>query len=507
MKKQLIGSIGSMVKKQARIYGDKPLFIKDDVIRTYQDFDFRTDRLASGLIHLGITTGKPIATYLKNSIELLEAYTAIGKAKAATVCVNSALTPREITYIFQDSEAEIIITDDEHLNNVEQVLADCPCVKHVIVVGESGDHLAFEDVLTMSLYTELPDVTGDDLFSIVYTSGTTGQPKGTRLTHRNWTWVTAACVDALNFEEDDIFVSSLPLFHSYAVNTCFLQVIYTGATEVLIERFSPTAVLNAIQKYKGTVFPGVPTMFNYLTNFAERKQYDTSTLRMAISAGAVLTEKVISDFEKEFNIKIYNGWGSTETATFATFERVGDEQLPGSCGLPLPGCTIRIVDENGEDCAPGVRGEMIIRGPNVMMGYQKKPIETNKALKNNWYHTGDVAYIDENGYIFVIDRLKDIIISGGYNVAPKEVEDAIIEHPAVLDAAVVGLPDEALGQVIKAFVVLKEGQFITSQELLDSCRLSLGKYKLPRFIEFVESLPRTTSGKIQRFALVEKQKV
>lgn len=502
MNTKLIGSIGDMVSLQARIYGDKPMLIQDDRARTYREYEERTDRLAGGLLGLGLQFGDRVATYLNNSIELLESYTGIAKAGGVTVCVNAELTPREIQYIFQDSEAQIVITDEKHLDNVEQVLADCPSVRHVVVAGNQRGHLAFEQILA-SLPVELPLLTGDDLAWIIYTSGTTGMPKGARLTHRNVTWVAAACVDALGFRDDDILISCLPLFHSYAVNTCYLQPIHVGATQVIMERFSTTAVLEAIQKHRGTIFPGVPTMFTYLANFTERSKYDTSTLRMAVSAGAVLTEKVLKDFQEAFGIPIYNGWGSTETSSFATFDRAGGIQLPGSCGLPLPGSVIRIVDDEGRDCPPGIRGEMLVRGPNVMLGYQNKPEVTQMILKNGWYHTGDIAYLDANGYVFVVDRLKDVIISGGYNIAPKEVEDVILAHPAVLDVAVVGALDEARGQVIKAFVVLKEGQNVTAEDLIDNCRGTLASYKLPRAIEFCGSLPRTSSGKIKRYQLVQ----
>jgi long-chain acyl-CoA synthetase len=502
MNTQLIGSIRDMVNHQARIYGEKPIFIQNDRVRTYREYDERTDRLAGGLRGLGLQKGDRVAVYLKNSIELLEGYTGIAKAGSVTVCVNADLTPREIRYIFQDSDACVVITDEAHLDNVEQVLVDCPSLRHVIVVGNPGNHLAFEQMLSTNL-VQLPTLTGEDMAQLVYTSGTTGMPKGGRLTHRNVTWVAAACVDALGFRDDDVWISCLPLYHSYAINTCYLQVIYAGATQVIMERFSTAAVLQAIQNHRGTIFPGVPTMFTYMSNFQERSQYDTSTLRMAVSAGAVLTQKVLQDFQEAFGVKIYNGWGSTETSSFATFDRVGGCQLPNSCGLPLPGCSIRIVDGNGQDCPPGVRGEMLVRGPNVMSDYEKKPDLTDAVLKNGWYHTGDIAYMDDNGYVFVVDRLKDVIICGGYNIAPKEVEDVILEYPAVLDVAVVGLPDEARGQVIKAFVVLKDGQEATVEELLEICRGKLAAYKLPRQIELCKTLPRTTSGKIQRFALVQ----
>jgi acyl-CoA synthetase (AMP-forming)/AMP-acid ligase II len=284
MNTKLIGSIGNLVKQQARTYGSKVFLIKNDQVRSYQEYDERTDRLASGLIALGLEFGDRVATYLGNSIELLEAYTGIAKAGGVTVCVNADLTSREISYIFQASEAKIVITDEGHLDSVERVLPECPSIHHVVVVGNAGSHLPFERVVD-SQPRELPVMDGEDKAWIIYTSGTTGVPKGAVLTHRNVTWVAAACVDALRFREEDIFISSLPLFHSYAVNTCYLQVLYTGATQVILERFSTKAVLEAIQKHRGTVFPGVPTMFAYLANFPERSRYDTSSLRMAVSHG------------------------------------------------------------------------------------------------------------------------------------------------------------------------------------------------------------------------------
>jgi long-chain acyl-CoA synthetase len=500
---ELIGSIGDMVRKQARIYGNKPLWIQGDRVRTYQEYDERTDRLAGGLLRLGLNMGDQVAVYMDNSIELLEAYTGIAKAGCVTVFVNAQLTPREIQYIFEDSQAQVVFTDKGHLDNVEQVLADCPSIRHVVVVGDSEKHMAFDDLFAHE-FMKLPTITGDNRAWLGYTSGTTGVPKGAGLTHRNVTWVAAACVDALGIRDDDRIVCCLPLFHSYAVNTCFLQPIHAGATEVIMERFSTQAVLEAIEKYQITIFPGVPTMFAYLANFPNRCRYDTTTLRMAVSAGAVLKEKVIEDFRKAFGAPIYNGWGSTETSSFATFARAGSSEVVGSCGLPLPGCAIRVVDDEGRDCPPGVRGEMLVRGPNVMWGYQNKPEATQQALKDGWYHTGDLACLDENGYVFVLDRLKDVIISGGYNIAPKEVEDVILAHPAVLEVAVVGVPDDARGEVPKAFVVLKEGQQVTAEELLNACRESLAAYKLPREIEFCSSLPQTSSGKIKRFELRER---
>lgn len=225
------------------------------------------------------------------------------------------------------------------------------------------------------------------------------------------------------------------------------------------------------------------------------------SLRLVVSAGAVLKEQVYRDFEAAYGAPIHDGWGSTETSSFATMTPIGATRVPGSCGLPLPGCAVRVVDPEGRDVALGERGEMLVRGPNVTWGYLNKPEQTASALAGGWYHTGDVATFDANGYVYVVDRLKDLIISGGYNIAPKEIEDVILAHPAVLDVAVVGITDAARGEVPKAFIVCKEGASLAEDALLAHCRTQLAAYKLPRVVAFVPELPKTASGKVQRFLL------
>lgn len=490
MRTELVGAIGDLVRRQAARHGARPLFFEAGRTVTYAEYDRRTEEAARALVGLGVRPGARVATYLGNSVALLEAYTAIAKAGAVTVFCNAQLTPREVGYIVADSEASVVVTDAAHRAALDAALPGCPSVRHVLDAGGWPAAPAG---------TPLPEVGPHDQAWVGYTSGTTGRPKGAGLTHHNVTWVAASLVDALRQGEDDVVLCALPLFHSYAVNSCYLQPVMAGAAQVVLERFAVTPVLQALERFRVTLFPAVPTMLTYLAHAPERARAES--LRLVVSAGAVLKEQVARDFETAFGAPIHDGWGSTETSSFATITPAGATRVPGSCGLSLPGCAIRVVDAEGRDVAPGERGEMLVRGPNVTWGYLNKPEQTAATLAGGWYHTGDVAALDANGYVSVVDRLKDIIVSGGYNIAPKEVEDVILAHPAVLDVAVVGAADPARGEVPRAFVVRKAGASLTEDGLLIHCREQLAPYKLPRSIAFVSELPKTASGKVQRYLL------
>jgi rifamycin polyketide synthase module 1/2/3 len=492
MHRELVGPIGDLVRRQAAAHGARQLFVEEGRVLTYAEYDARTEAAARGLVSVGLRPGDRVATYMGNSVALLEAYTAIAKAGAVTVFCNAQLTAREVAYLVTDSEARMVVTDAAHSATVQGVLAQCPSVDRVIAVDEWPRGPAS---------ARLPDVRPHDQAWIGYTSGTTGLPKGAGLTHHGVTWAAAAMVDALGQTEADVILCALPMFHSYAVNSCYLQPIMAGASQVVLPRFTVAAVLEAIERHRVSLYPAVPTMLTFLAHAPERAHARVDSLRLVQSAGAVLKAQVYRDFEAAFGAPIHDGWGSTETSSFATVTPVNATRVPGSCGLPLPGCAVRIVDPEGGDLAPGERGEMLVRGPNVTGGYLNKPEQTAAALAGGWYHTGDVATFDDHGYVYVVDRLKDLIISGGYNIAPKEIEDVILAHPAVLDVAVVGIADAARGEVPKAFVVCKDDAPLEAETLLAHCRRELAAYKLPRAVAFVTELPKTASGKVQRFRL------
>jgi long-chain acyl-CoA synthetase len=500
--KELVVPLGDLIRKQAARYGSKTLFDCGGVRRSYAEFDERTTRLAGGLQALGVRPGDKVACYMPNSIELIEAYYAVSKAGAVTVFLNALLTAREIRYILQDSEAKVIITAPGLLPNVREVRGDAKRLETIVVHAATAppDTVRFDDLLSRGPYRPVP-VKTEDVAWLGYTSGTTGQPKGAILTHLGATHVAAAVVDRFGYREDDVVLCALPLFHSYALNSCMIQVMMAGASQVILERFTPDGVLQAIQDHRITLFPGVPTMFNYLVNVPDRARYDLRSLRICQSAGAVLPAKLMHDFERLFGVPLVDGYGITEAHSFVTLNDPTGKRPDGSCGKALEGVQVRIVDPEDRDVPAGERGELVYRGPNLPAGYVNRPEATAEALRGGWYHSGDVASMDDEGYVYIVDRIKDTIICGGYNIYPKEVEDVIYAHPAVLDVAVVGVPDEAKGEIPKACVVLKPGARATAAELDAYCRQNLAAYKVPRAIEFMDSVPKTASGKTQRFLL------
>ena len=503
--KELVIPLGDLIRKQAARYGSKMLFECHGVRRSYAEFDERTTRLAGGLQALGVRPGDKVACYMPNAIELLEAYYATSKAGAVTVFLNALLTPREIRFVLQDSESKVIFTAPGLLPNVQEVRPDAGHLETIVVQGGAPppDTVRFDDVLKGGPYRDVP-VKTEDVAWLGYTSGTTGRPKGAILTHLGATHVGATVADRFGYREDDIVLCALPLFHSYAVNSCMIQVMMAGAGQVILERFTPDGVLQAIQDHRITVFPGVPTMFNYLVNFPDRAKYDLTSLRIAKSAGAVLPAKLMHDFKTLYGVPLVDGYGITEAHSFVTLNDPTGKRPDGSCGKAIEGVDVRIVDEQDRDVPAGERGELIFRGPNLPLGYVNAPEATAEALRGGWYHSGDVAHMDAEGYVYIVDRIKDTIICGGYNIYPKEVEDVIYAHPAVLDVVVVGVADEAKGEIPKACVVLKPEATVTAGELEAYCRQNLAAYKVPRVIEFMDAIPKTASGKTKRFLLRER---
>ncbi|MFQ5632083.1 MAG: long-chain fatty acid--CoA ligase, partial [bacterium] len=340
----------------------------------------------------------------------------------------------------------------------------------------------------------------DDACVILYTSGTTGQPKGAELSHANIFMNSLVIRDLFHARPDDIQLVVLPLFHSFGQTVQLNAGFLCGNTLVLIPRFDPDAVLNALQNERVTIFCGVPTMYWALLNHPETTKFDlakiAATLRLSVSGGASLPVEILHTFEKKFEVKILEGYGLSETSPVATFNRLDRERKPGSIGIPIWGVDVKVVDEKDNEVPVGEVGEIIIRGHNIMKGYYKKAEATAETIRNDWFHSGDLARKDEDGYIYIVDRVKDMIIRGGFNVYPREVEDVLMAHPAISLAAVLGVPDEKSGEEIKAFVVLKEGATATPEEIIAWTKKEMAAYKYPRIVEIRESLPMTATGKI-----------
>jgi long-chain acyl-CoA synthetase len=346
----------------------------------------------------------------------------------------------------------------------------------------------------------------DDTAVIMYTSGTTGKPKGAELTNLNVFYVSQVAGGLVPGAPGDVFLAVLPLFHVFGQTSLMNVAIWRGATVTLVPRFDAAKVLEVMQRDKVTHFGGVPTMFFGLVNAPERKNYDTSSLKYAVSGGAAIPLEILKAFNKEFGVEILEGYGLSETSPTVTFNLPGKSK-PGSVGDPIWGVEVKLVGNNDEEVAQGEMGEILVRGPNVMKGYYKRPEETAQVMRKGWFHTGDIAYKDEEGYYFIVDRMKDMIIRGGYNVYPREVEEILYQHGSVLEAAVIGIPHPKLGEEIKAFVTLKSNLTANAEELIEFTKNRIANYKYPRLVEFLSELPKNSTGKILKIELRSRVEV
>ncbi len=464
----------------------------DDDELTFAGLDEASARAATALSERGVQPGDRVAIMLANVPAFAILYFAVLRAGAIAVPMNPLLKAREVEYYLTDSGARIILTGQA---SADEVGAGAQAAGgEVVVVGPNAAELTGSE--PMADVVERED---DDTAVILYTSGTTGKPKGAELTHANLARnaeVTARTLVTLG--DEDVVMGCLPLFHVFG-QTCGLNAaVATGATLTLIARFDPAKALEVIQRDKVTVFEGVPTMYAAMLHLPERGDYDTSSLRTCISGGSAMPVEVMRRFEEALGCIVLEGYGLSETSPVASFNHPGAERKPGSIGTPIEGVELRLVDDEGAPVAPGESGEIAVRGHNIMKGYWNRPDETAEATKDGWFVTGDIGTVDEDGYYFIVDRKKDVIIRGGLNVYPREVEEVLFEHPAVAEAAVVGLAHDSMGEEIGAAVALKPGASATPEELREFVRTRLAAYKYPRKVWIVDTLPKGPTGKVLR---------
>ena len=504
-----------------RRYGPfKSLIYEDgEEVREYTNVEIAKEatQLAVGLRSLGIEKGDRVIVMMLNCPEVIISYQAIARAGAIIIPVLPLLKGPEIRYIAENSAAKAVITSPILLPLLHHALVDVPSMKHIISTGiesEERDETrsyavhAYKDVVTSGLafadhYLEdLEEVslTPDDPAVILYTSGTTGHPKGVLLTHRNV--VSNAVSSRRNDSAEDgtlavheVQLAILPLAHAYglvASNVGYLN----GVVAVLHPRFDTTAVLSAIERYHVSAFAGVPAMFVALLFSPDADKFDTSSLQYCVSGSAPLPLAILEGFEQKFGCPILEGYGLSEASAVLTGHSQDIPRKPGSVGMPIAGVGIRIVDANDNPLPVGEIGEIIARGPNIMQGYYNMPEETQAALRNGWLHTGDMGRFDEDGYLYIVERKKDLIIRGGFNIYPRDIEEVLNRHPAVIESAVIGVPSERMGEEVKAFVVTRTD--VDAEALKAFCRESLANYKTPSEIEFVNALPRNAVGKIDK---------
>jgi long-chain acyl-CoA synthetase len=493
-------NLALMLREAAGATPGKPVALFDGGQLTYGELDALSDQLANGLLGLGLEPGDTVAVQLPNIPQFLVTYFGVLKAGGVVVPMNVLLKAPEVAYHLSDAKARALVTWAGVLDEAAKGAADAG-VREVFVVGETPDaHAAPFAKLLAGPSAQRPFVSREptDTAVVVYTSGTTGLPKGAELTHFQLYMDADIPGRLFDVQPDDVIVTVLPLFHVFGLSSLLNIAIRFGAALSLIPRFEPGAVLAAIQRDRSTIFAGVPTMFMSLLAHPELDKYDVASLRVAISGGAAIPAEVLDRFEERFGLAVLEGYGLSETAATATFNRSVSERRAYSVGKPIWGTEVQVWDDQGQPLPPGREnvGELVTRGFHVMKGYLGQPEATAEAFEGGWFHTGDLGYMDEDGFFFIVDRKKELIIRGGYNVYPREIEEVLYAHPAVAEAAVIGVPDGYLGEEVKAFVAVSPGQSVSADELIAHCKERVAAYKYPRSIEFRDELPKSATGKI-----------
>ncbi|HEX8089455.1 MAG TPA: fatty acid--CoA ligase [Blastocatellia bacterium] len=499
------------------LFGDKIGIVDGDARLTYRQYGERCDRLSNAITGLGVGRGERVAWLGYNSHELLEAYYGVVQMGAVLLPLNIRLTPAEIAFILNDSESVALFYNRDFLPIVEGVREHASTIKHYIQLEGGGDAPGYEALLSAAGadFTPLGDIKDDDLAELFYTSGTTANPKGVMMTHRNLYLHAMQVIAGLGVKDSIVQLHTIPLFHVNGWGTPH-TLTCMGARHIVMKKFDPTEVLELIQRERVTNFAMVPTMATALINHPRVKEYDLSSLDYIAIGGAASPVELMREVEDRLGCRCYGGYGLTETIPVLTQSFIKDhlKDLPDAerwsrqamAGYPMPGVEMDIfdVDDKPVPHDGASVGEVVVRADNVMAGYWKQPEDTASVMRNGWFHTGDMAVVDGEGYYLIVDRKKDIIISGGENIASIEIEKAIYSHPAVFECAVIAIPDDRWGEVPKALVVIKPGQAAGEQDLIDHCRTKLPGFKVPKSIEFFDSLPKGGTGKILKKELREK---
>ena len=495
-------NLASICREAAVETPDKPALIFDDVKITYRELDILSDAAAAGLRAAGVQRGDAVGLQLPNIPHFLIAYFGILKAGAVVVPMNVLLKAPEIAHQLRDSGARLLVAWDGVAAEAAKGAASAGDVPLYVVVTGMGampagarDANELTAAVTGSWEIEATDPT--DTAVIIYTSGTTGTPKGAELTHFQLYMNCDVSGRLFGLVREDVGIAVLPLFHVFGLSSVANVCLRFGGTLTLVPRFEPSKVLQVIERDRVTIFSGVPTMFIALLNSPDLAKYDLSSLRVSNSGGASIPGEVIRAFEDRFGIAVLEGYGLTETASAACFNRFEARKV-ASVGKAMWGVEVRIVDENDQVLPPGPEnvGELVIRGHNVMKGYLNLPDATAEAMKGGWFHSGDLGYVDAEGFFFIVDRKKELIIRGGYNVYPREIEEVLYAHPAVAAAAVIGVPDDRLGEEVAAVVQLKTGASATEEEVIAFVKERVAAYKYPRSVRFVDALPLGPTGKV-----------
>lgn len=508
--------IWEILDHAARLYADKEAFVCGDERLRYAQVYERVRRLAAGLQALGAETGDRIAVMMPNCHRYSELYFAADYAGLVLTPLNHRLAPAEVAYILNHAGASTLVLGPEFAASYDAFAPQLQTVNQVIWSRRSEERsgVLFEELIAdQTVPAQAFCNRGEqDLAQLYYTSGTTGNPKGAMLSERNVTDTALLNIISTGLGATDTYLRCAPAFHLADAWANF-AVTLVGGRHVVIPEFNPQAFLEAVARERVTLTLIVPTMINALVNFPGMRDYDTSSLREILFGASPMPSDRLKAAMRAFACPFTQWFGMTEAYPAVTYLPGRELDLEGppdvvrrilSCGRQAAGVQARVIDESGKEVAPGAVGEIVIKGPNVMLGYWQRPDATAEALRDGWMHSGDAATVDEDGYIYIVDRLKDMIISGGENIYSTEVEDVLYRHPAVLECAVIGVPDDTWGERVHAFVALRPGQEATAEDLMAFARTQIAHYKCPRSLDFVDALPKTGSGKIQKAALRER---
>jgi len=500
-------TIGEMLTKSAKEYPDKTAIICDDKRLTYRELNCQVNQLAHGLLSLGISRNIRVATLMYNSIELVEIYFALAKSGIVGIPLNFRLNGAELSYIIENSDATVLIMGKEFESIINQFKSQLSKIEHFIVVEKDAHKMGER----YSLYHNQPDfeprekVKPEDESFVIYTSGTTGKPKGVILTHKNHFWNTINYTIAYQMDKDDVELALTPMFHSSTLGRIFTYV-FTSSTFVTSHHFDPEQAMELITQHKVTSITQTPTMYAALLNLRKTGHYHTSSVKRVVSGAAPISPKMKGELSQLFpNAGIFDLYGLTEASPGVTILTPHDPpEKVNSVGRAMLSVKLKIVDGEGREIPAGESGEIVCRGANVMKGYYNDPEATQEVLKEGWLYTGDLGKIDQDGYLYLTGRKKELIISGGENIYPAEVEEVLQRHPSILEVAVIGVPDEYWGESVKAVVVPKPGKTLTEQEVIEYCKSHLANYKKPKSVDFIDAMPKNAAHKVVKGELLKR---
>ena len=492
-----------MLEETAKHYRGKTAIALGERRLSYAELDEASNKIANALIKMGVSKGDRVAILLSNSPEFAVIYFGIIKIGAIAVPLDTKYKVGELASLFDDSQPKVLVTESPFLEPLVPILPGFEYMEHVIDLSSrhEGRFLSYQEIMATSSARKVkiaPE--SEDIASIAYTSGPTFRPRGVMLSHQSL--ATGATISGDGFrqtDEDVVVLFALPLHHVVGLEAVLLTSISKGSTVVMLPGLSINGLIGIIEKRGATIFMGVPFIFILMVRMAEEEgiKHDLSSLRLCCAGGAPVPTNIMKRFKRHYGLDIVQFWGLTEATAYLTFQPVDGTGKPGSTGKAMPGWEVKIVDDNGKELPPNQPGEIIVRGP-IMKGYYNNPRVTAETIRDGWLHTGDIGRVDEDGELFILGRKKEMIIAKGQNIYPSDIEDVLYTHPKVAEAAVVGIPDELRGEVIRAIISLKAGEVATEQEIKRFCLEHIANYKVPKQVIFLDSLPKTATGKIRK---------